>query len=178
MIRILASLLLLLNADPVCAGGPRFQTTVDGQLAVDQDIDFSRLPSFQWASDPFMRTGGLGRGNRARSSSEIEYKLQATTLEGEDSIAVVNDQVVRVGDRVAQRTVLKIGADYVLLGEGGSVIEATLDAGNPDGSAGRSPASSAVPEKARSAEGGPAMKAGAVLDGLSDGKISIEEVKK
>lgn len=192
-------LLLLLFSPPALAGGPRFVAVDGGEVAVDLAVDLSRLPAFQWASDPFLQSSGLGRGV-ASVEEEEDFKLQAVTMSGEDSIAVVNDRVVRVGDRVGRRTILKIGPTFVLLGEKGSVIEATLD---PPKRKERAPASSGagaavagtastmanpVPAHLRPEAGNPAVSAGQMLNSLldgqapagkkSDGIISIEEVKK
>ncbi len=128
--RALIPLLLLLFPVAAMAAAPRFVSTPEGEVAVDLELNLNQLPTFSWASDPFLKTSGLGRAASAEQE-EVQYKLQATTVEGEDSVAVVNDRVVRVGDRVGQRTVLKISSDFVLLGEKGSVIEATLEDPKP-----------------------------------------------
>lgn len=172
--------LLLLLSPPALAAEPRFASTPEGEVAVDLELDLAALPAFQWASDPFLRTSGTARA-RAALPAEEEYKLQATTFEGEDSVAVVNDRVVRVGDRVGRRTVLKIGADFVLLGEKGSVIEAVLEEPKAAEPA-RAPASAApaAPAKAEGALTGSLRQGSATeaLNQIMDGKISIEEVKK
>lgn len=173
-------LLLLLLSAPAQAGAPRFAPTPEGEMAVDLELDLSKLPAFKWASDPFLRTSGT----RVRPSlmAEEEYKLQATTTEGEDPVAVVNDRVVRIGDRVGRRTVLKIGPDFVLLGEKGSVIEAVLEEPKP-GETSRAPASAASGASAPTAEKAITgnVRQGSATDAINnlmDGKISIEEVKK
>lgn len=179
MKRLLLLFFFVFASQPAVAAAPRFASTPDGQVVVDLELDLTQLPSFTWASDPFLKTSGLGRAANS-VQEEIEYKLQATTFEGEDSVAVVNDRVVRVGDRVGARTVLKIGADFVLLGEKGSVIEATLEAHKAPESA-RAPASVGGSSPRPKLPEAPADAAAVLDQALSkapEGTISIEEVKK
>jgi hypothetical protein len=147
------ALFLFLATGPALAG-PSFVSGLEGEVVSDVELDLSLLPAFSWVSDPFLKVPGGGRRSPASVSvEEGDYKLQATTIEGEEAVAVVNDSVVRVGDRVGRRTVLKIGPSFVLLGENGSVIEATLE----ESKAGREPAS---------------------IPSAPEGRIKIEEVKK
>lgn len=176
-------LIVIFVSQPALGAAPRFASTADGDVAVDLELDLTQLPSFNWASDPFLKTSGLGRAANSERE-EIEYKLQATTFEGEDSVAVVNDRVVRVGDRVGARTVLKIGADFVLLGEKGSVIEATLEAhkapeaARAPASVGASAAGSGLRPKLPEGPANAAAMLDQALGKAPEGKISIEEVKK
>lgn len=149
--------LLAIAANAQCA--PNFVQGTDGEIVSDVELDLVVLPAFSWVSDPFLKVPGRSRAPASTSSEETEYSLQATTLEGEDSVAVVNDRVVRVGDQVGHRTVMKIGRDFVLLGDRGSVIEATLEEQTAEQK--REPATS---KASKSVE--------------PEGRIKIEELKK
>lgn len=156
------ALAIFLQLSHASAAPPlNFLAGPDGEAVSDLEIDLNILPSFEWAADPFLKVPGRGRSPASLAEAELEYKLQATTIDGEDSVAVVNDHVVRVGDRVGRRTVLKIGEDFVLLGERGSVIEASLEA---------------APETAESPGREPASVSKQTSE--PEGQIKIEEVKK
>lgn len=140
-------------------GAANFVPGPEGETVSDVELDLVVLPAFSWVSDPFLKVPGRSRAPASTSSEETEYTLQATTLEGEDSVAVVNDRVVRVGDQVGHRTVMKIGRDFVLLGDRGSVIEATLEENTADQK--REPAASKTNKSVE-----------------PEGRIKIEELKK
>jgi hypothetical protein len=92
--------------------------------AWDQDASYlSRLPAPLWGPDPFRRRPGYA----PVTESEPNYVLSAVLHDGSDSQAIVNDQVVRIGDEVGWRTVEEIGPNYVLLSDSkDSLIELNL----------------------------------------------------
>ncbi len=130
----------------------KFVSTPSGEVVSDVELELTILPAFTWVADPFLKIPGSSRSPASARADDGDYRLQATTLEGEDSVAVVNDRVVRVGDRIGKRTVMKIGADFVLLGDRGSVIEATLSDSKPEPDS-RAPASKAVDGSGSKPEG-------------------------
>jgi hypothetical protein len=80
--------------------------------------------NLNWNGDAF--DGVPGFSNPHPIASE-ESTLQATMPGDPTSLAVVNDKVVAVGEKVNGKKVRKIGANYVLLEKGGSVQELNLD---------------------------------------------------
>jgi hypothetical protein len=155
-----ALLVFLLLGIPDAVANGRFLHTSEGELVSDIELDLSTLPAFSWATDPFLKVPGqTAKAPVSAGADEREFKLQATTIEGSDAVAVVNDQVVRVGDRLGRRTVLRIGKDFVLLGDRGSVVESNLEQ-----AAVETPQASKQSRAPASSEG--------------EGTIRIEEVKK
>jgi hypothetical protein len=161
-------LLMLLLAMPseIQAAGPRFVVDADGSEVVS-DFDeaaFTGGLRFSWAGDPFLALPGYAMPLADPPSPPT---VQATIAGAEGSVAVVNDAVVKVGDRVQGRRVRKIGADYVLLEAKGSIMELNIQEGGPGAPApsaapalatasgraeGRAPASVPIPE------GGPVLE--------------------
>ncbi len=90
----------------------------------DHESSFlSQFPKPAWGPDPFLRRPG----HAPLAETEPTYELSAVLHDGADSQAIINDQLVRMGDEIGWRTVEEIGPNYVLLSDAqDSVIELTL----------------------------------------------------
>lgn len=122
----LIALTLLLPLRPASAGEAMEALT---------DFDpapFSKPLQLRWTGDPF--AGVPGYANPQAKPSD-DFSLQATMPNGPDSLAVINDQVVKEGDQVGDRRVLKIGENFLLLEKGTSVTEVNLEDAKPTGGA-------------------------------------------
>jgi hypothetical protein len=171
---LLLFVLGFLIAPVAFAGELHLRSDKEGEIASDTDFDYQAMPEFHWAMDPFLKVPGQ---TRLPDLSPEQYKLEAVTVKGENPVAVVNGQVVHVGDKVNGRLVVRIEKDFVLLEAGGSIVEASLY--DED----RAPASTESPsgnvEKA--VDGEKSSKAGsgnATGNQAGDGTVRIEEVRK
>lgn len=61
------------------------------------------------------------------TTSRQALKVAGITWRGEDSTAIINDEVVRIGGRVGERTVSKILPDRIILSDGQEVSPAAFE---------------------------------------------------
>ena len=72
-----------------------------------------------WESDPFVRDWVM-------VNELANLKLKAITLGGERPYALINDQILQVGDEISGKRVVKIEADNVTLEQGGRTFTLLL----------------------------------------------------
>jgi hypothetical protein len=72
-----------------------------------------------WESDPFVRDWVM-------VNELANLKLKAITLGGERPYALINDQILQVGDEIGGKRVVKIEADNVTLEQGGRTFTLLL----------------------------------------------------
>lgn len=111
-------------------------------------------PALGWATDPFEKLPGYSGSEQ----EEEEFELAGTLGQDRNGVAIIGENVVSIGEKVGSRKLRKVGADFVLLEKGGSVIEVPLNKEAASANKGRSIAS--VPDDGRA----PVLK--------------IEEIKK
>lgn len=122
--KLLLILLSLTILNPSLAeAAPNFMHTPEGEVASDHISDLSENPEFVWSMDPFLKLPGYSNFS---DPQEMKLEVQATMPDGEIPMAVVNDEVVHVGDKIGRKTVFRIGKDFVLLKENESIVEATI----------------------------------------------------
>ncbi len=120
---MLLLLLLTLNASAT----PIFQQTPGGEVVTDlSDKHFGSAPNFVWANDPFLKIPGL----REREPASENFTVQAVAPDGGSAFAVVENRVVKQGQKVRNRVVRKVGENHVVLeSETGSLLEVPFKAG-------------------------------------------------
>ena len=77
------------------------------------------LPPETWGSDPFVRDWVM-------VNELANLKLKAITLGGERPYALINDQILQVGDEISGKRVTKIESDNVTLEQGGRTFTLLL----------------------------------------------------
>ena len=77
------------------------------------------LPPETWGADPFVRDWVM-------VNELVNLKLKAITLGGERPYALVNDQILQVGDELSGKRVAKIESDNVTLEQGGRTFTLLL----------------------------------------------------
>jgi len=77
------------------------------------------LPPETWGTDPFVRDWVM-------VNELANLKLKAITLGGERPYALINDQILQVGDEIGGKRVVKIEADNVTLEQGGRTFTLLL----------------------------------------------------
>ena len=77
------------------------------------------LPPETWGTDPFVRDWVM-------VNELANLKLKATTLGGERPYALINDQILQVGDEISGKRVVKIESDNVTLEQGGRTFTLLL----------------------------------------------------
>lgn len=73
----------------------------------------------QWGSDPFVRDWVL-------SSEVANLNLRAITVTTNGASALINDQIVQIGDEINRKKVIQIEPDRVTLEQGGRTFTLTL----------------------------------------------------
>jgi hypothetical protein len=77
------------------------------------------LPPETWGADPFIRDWVM-------VNELANLKLKAITLGGERPYALINDQILQVGDEISGKRVAKIESDNVTLEQGGRTFTLLL----------------------------------------------------
>jgi hypothetical protein len=77
------------------------------------------LPPETWGTDPFVRDWVM-------VNELANLKLKAITLGGEHPYALINDQILQVGDEISGKRVVKIESDNVTLEQGGRTFTLLL----------------------------------------------------
>ena len=77
------------------------------------------LPPETWGADPFVRDWVM-------VNELVNLKLKAITLGGERPYALINDQILQVGDEISGKRVVKIESDNVTLEQGGRTFTLLL----------------------------------------------------
>jgi hypothetical protein len=77
------------------------------------------LPPETWGADPFVRDWVM-------VNELANLKLKAITLGGERPYALINDQILQVGDEISGKRVAKIEGDNVTLEQGGRTFTLLL----------------------------------------------------
>jgi hypothetical protein len=77
------------------------------------------LPPEIWGTDPFVRDWVM-------VNELANLKLKAITLGGDRPYALVNDQILQVGDEISGKRVAKIESDNVTLEQGGRTFTLLL----------------------------------------------------
>ena len=77
------------------------------------------LPPETWGTDPFVRDWVM-------VNELANLKLKAITLGGERPYALINDQILQIGDEISGKQVVKIESDNVTLEQGGRTFTLLL----------------------------------------------------
>ena len=77
------------------------------------------LPPETWGTDPFVRDWVM-------VNELANLKLKAITLGGDHPYALINDQILQVGDEISGKRVAKIESDNVTLEQGGRTFTLLL----------------------------------------------------
>ena len=77
------------------------------------------LPPETWGADPFVRDWVM-------VNELANLKLKAITLGGERPYALINDQILQIGDEISGKRITKIVSDYVTLEQGGRTFTLLL----------------------------------------------------
>ena len=77
------------------------------------------LPPETWGTDPFVR-------DWVSVNELADLKLKAVTLGGEHPYALINDQILQIGDEISGKRIVKIESDNVTLEQGGRTFTLLL----------------------------------------------------
>lgn len=77
------------------------------------------LPPETWVTDPFVRDWVM-------VNELANLKLKAITLGGDRPYALINDQILQIGDEISGKKVVKIESDNVTLEQGGRTFTLLL----------------------------------------------------
>lgn len=85
----------------------------------------SKPVEYGWQNDPFARIPSM---EKTTSVEGEELKLTGILWDKQGGIALINDSIVRVGDRIGQWKVMKITPSSVILERAGTYYELKLGA--------------------------------------------------
>lgn len=77
------------------------------------------LPPETWGTDPFVRDWVM-------VNELANLRLKAITLGGDRPYALINDQILQIGDEISGKRVVKIESDNVTLEQGGRTFTLLL----------------------------------------------------
>jgi hypothetical protein len=77
---------------------------------------------FDWKRDPFKSDRVLVKNSRKKLSKAQRLFLNAITYSGSNSLVIINDQILRTGDKIGGYTVQKIYNDKVKLTKFGHTL--------------------------------------------------------
>lgn len=77
------------------------------------------LPPETWGADPFVRDWIMG-------NELANLRLKAITLGGERPYALINDQILQIGDEISGKRIANIESDNVTLEQGGRTFTLLL----------------------------------------------------
>lgn len=77
------------------------------------------LPPETWGADPFVRDWVM-------VNELANLRLKAITLGGERPYALINDQILQIGDEISGKRIAKIESDNVTLEQGGRTFTLLL----------------------------------------------------
>jgi hypothetical protein len=77
------------------------------------------LPPETWGADPFVRDWVM-------VNELANLRLKAITLGGDRPYALINDQILQIGDEISGKRVVKIESDNVTLEQGGRTFTLLL----------------------------------------------------
>jgi hypothetical protein len=75
-----------------------------------------------WGRDPFARKSGTGQAPTMTNPTEAAWNLSGILINNYDACAVINEKLVRSGDKVDGATVESIGKDMVTINKDGRII--------------------------------------------------------
>ncbi len=95
------------------------RTVLTAPDSINRDAQNATVKKYSkdWAMDPFY-TEPPQKIRAVRRPAQESFHLKAISFAGENSVAMINDKIVSVGEWIGQYKVLKIEADRVILGDG------------------------------------------------------------
>lgn len=102
--------------------GAAIKTAVEGvvaPLAAKGETQPAVNEPIEWGSDPFVRDWML-------MSEVANLNLRAISVSSEGASALINDQILQVGDVISGKRVISIESDRVTLEQGGRTFTLTL----------------------------------------------------
>ena len=109
---------MLIMSTAVAAAGSALGATQDDQLLVDPTVPLSIV----FGSSGATTDAGEGRGILDLFGNAFtSYELSSVLIRAGDRIAVINEERVRVGDKVGAAVVASIEADHVTLNVDGEM---------------------------------------------------------
>jgi type II secretory pathway component PulC len=79
-------------------------------------------PDLSWGRDPFSRGVTKTKIRRQKPTPQVRLVLNAITYSKENSIAIINDEILQQGDMIEGYVVEQISADEVVLKNNGKTV--------------------------------------------------------
>ena len=94
-------------------------TDADTETGLPGDAAAAERQPETWGSDPFVRDWVM-------TSELAEMSLRAITIGGDKAYALINDQILEVGDEISGKRVVAIESEKVVLEQGGRTFDLLL----------------------------------------------------
>jgi hypothetical protein len=94
---------------------------------LDRDLHPLPKPRSRWGRDPFL----LNRAEERKPENTGNLALSAIIFREGGGAAIINDQIVRLGDTIGEGVVTAILSDRVLVQERGRVLELRVEPFGP-----------------------------------------------
>ncbi len=89
-------------------------------------VQIKKIYDKSWKSDPFYVPEEKKPERRAPVRQKSRFDLKAISSDGENSVAMINDRIVTVGDFINGYKITKIESRRVVLGKGAQSLVLTL----------------------------------------------------
>ena len=98
--------------------------------SVKQSIDIAYYSSLPWGSDPFCRFYAQADNNTGQTDAPApQWTLNGVVINAKTTVAVINKNIVHVGDKVAGARVVDIQKDKVVMEQNGSEFSIQITRG-------------------------------------------------
>ncbi len=95
-----------------------------------QSIDIKYYSSLPWGSDPFCRYyARADNGNGSTDAPAPQWTLNGVVINAKTTVAVINKNIVHVGDKIAGARVVDIQKDKVVMEQDGSQFSIQITRG-------------------------------------------------
>lgn len=98
------------------------------KTAAKMTVEKNRTYLAKWGRNPFYKKVELKRVTKsARKKRTLKLHLYAISIKDNNSVALINDRIVKIGDMISGYTLKKIYKKSVLLSNGAKTITLKLD---------------------------------------------------
>ena len=100
------------------------QIKAEQNLKKEQDKQYLE----KWGRNPFYKKIEKKKAVRVvKKTKTVNFKLHAVSMKDNNSVALINDKIVKIGDMISGYTLKKINKKQVILSDGQKTITLKLD---------------------------------------------------
>lgn len=106
------------------------QTVNKNQIKTDQNLNKEQDKQYleKWGRNPFYKKTEKKKAVRIfKKTKTINLRLHAVSMKDNNSVALINDKIVKIGDMISGYTLKKINKKQVILSDGQKTITLKLN---------------------------------------------------